>query len=324
MSNSLPPLNALRAFESSARHLSFKKASEELNVTPSAISQQIKNLEDNLGVVLFHRSSSGLNISKEGQELLPVLEKAFNSIADAVNKIKNSNKAVLKITSSPAFLANWLGPKLPEFQKNYPDVDLHLHSSLDVMNIGEGSYDCAIRIYREKEFPALKEEYQEGLLQFKKLFSTELLMVCNPKLLKDKQGVKKIPKQFEDLISYNLIHFKNYNTWSVMLRYKNSGNIRPDEGIVCGDIDSLLKAIQSGSGIGLIDRELYEHPIYNQTLEEIFSDESPGKLLSYLVTRVDDEKNEAINPFKKWLIAEAKAVQGHYLFDQARKEMNKS
>ncbi|MGI1679425.1 MAG: LysR family transcriptional regulator [Cellvibrionaceae bacterium] len=319
MSKSLPPLNALRAFETSARHLSFKKASEELNVTPSAISQQIKNLEENLGVVLFYRSSSGLSVSKEGRDLLPSLEKAFVDIADAVKAIKVNSKSVIRVTASPTFSANWLVPNLSFFQEKHPEIELQLHSSLDVMNLEESEYDCAVRTYLEKSQIEIEESHEKESLNFKKLFSSEILIACNSALLTNKSGIKSVPEKINQITDFNLIHYKDYNMWSIMLRYMGPEDAKPHEGIVCNDIDGLLKTIQSGDGIGLVDRELYENSIYNGTLDEIFKDESPGKLSFYLVSK-NNKSNTAVDLFKKWLISETKSFQGHYVFDQARKQ----
>src|SRR5260221_3340467 len=124
MSRPLPPLNALRAFESAARHLSFTRAADELNVTQAAISHQVKALEDRLGVKLFRRLPRRLLLTDEGQALLPDLHDAFNRLALAVERISARSAAgTLTASSMTTILITWLAPRLPPFRAPHPEMD---------------------------------------------------------------------------------------------------------------------------------------------------------------------------------------------------------
>ena len=140
------PLNALRAFEAAARHLSFKKAAIELNVTPAALSHQVKGLEERLGTPLFHRLPRGLALTDEGQALLPVLAESFDRIAARLEGFDlGAGREVLTIGSVGTFATSWLLPRLAEFGAAHPEVDLRLSTNNNRVDIAEEGLDFAIR-----------------------------------------------------------------------------------------------------------------------------------------------------------------------------------
>ena len=129
------PLNALKAFEAAARHLSFSKAAEELHVTPAAISQQIKTLEDLLGVQLFHRLNRALALTQAGQAGLPRLSEGFMELAEGVRLIRSqSSQCSLTVWMAPSFAAKWLVPRLHRFAMTHPDIDLSISASNDLID----------------------------------------------------------------------------------------------------------------------------------------------------------------------------------------------
>ncbi len=126
MARRLPPLNALRAFEAAARHLSFTRAAEELNVTQAAISHQVKGIEERLGVVLFRRLNRALLLTDAGQSYLPAVRDAFDRIAEATGNLKAHDSAgVLTVSVLPSFAAKWLVPRLGGFREAHPDIALY-------------------------------------------------------------------------------------------------------------------------------------------------------------------------------------------------------
>jgi LysR family glycine cleavage system transcriptional activator len=141
----LPPLNALRAFEAAARHMSFARAAAELNVTPAAVSHQIKALEEDLGVDLFHRRNRGLELSEPGRALLPDLGEAFARIRAGVGRVRRDNDGgTLTVTTAPSFAAKWLVLRLHRFAERHPEIDVRLTSSDAIVDLAASDIDVAI------------------------------------------------------------------------------------------------------------------------------------------------------------------------------------
>uniref|UniRef100_UPI000370A5A5 LysR family transcriptional regulator n=1 Tax=Herbaspirillum lusitanum TaxID=213312 RepID=UPI000370A5A5 len=140
------PLNALRAFEVAARHLSFTSAADELNVTQTAVSMQVKNLEQRLGVALFRRLPRGLALTDEGLALLPVVAQSFGRIADVLAQFEDGRRReVLTVGVVGTFAVGWLMPRLREFQQTYPFVDLRLLTNNNRVDLAGEGLDYAIR-----------------------------------------------------------------------------------------------------------------------------------------------------------------------------------
>jgi len=167
----LPSLNALRAFEAAARHMSFKQAAEELNVSQSAVSHQVKGLEDSLGIALFARRTRGVELTRKGTMYYPVLRSAFESIAEATDMILEEHSvSVLTLHVYSTFTIRWLLPRLARFQESRQDVQVRLHTAQSDVNCGQNDVDAAIVIGQPRE----------KALQYDYLFSCELSPVCSP------------------------------------------------------------------------------------------------------------------------------------------------
>ncbi|MEL6678929.1 MAG: transcriptional regulator GcvA [Pseudomonadota bacterium] len=146
MSDRLPPLTALRAFEAAARHMSFQRAAEELSVTPAALSFQIKNLEEHLGAPLFHRLNRAVDLTEAGRALLPDTSGGFELLRAAWRSARRSlDDTTLTITAGPAFTAKWLAPRMFSFAQAHPDIELRLAASLKMMDFVRDEVDIAIR-----------------------------------------------------------------------------------------------------------------------------------------------------------------------------------
>src|SRR5260221_3080636 len=174
MSRPLPPLNALRAFESAARHLSFTRAADELNVPKRAISHQVKPLEDRLGVKLFRRLPRRLLLTDEGQALLPDLHDAFNRLALAVERISARSAAgTLTVSSMTTILMTWLVPRLPRFQAAHPEIDVRLMTTQRLVDFAREDVDVAIR-FGNGRWPGVKVE---------RMFGEVLTPLCGKRLI---------------------------------------------------------------------------------------------------------------------------------------------
>src|SRR3954471_7049645 len=193
MGRRLPPLNAIRAFEAAARHLSFTRAAEELNVTQAAISHQLKGLEDVLGLPLFRRMNRSLMLTEAGQSYLPPLRDALDQIADATAKLKASDSGgTLDISTLASFAAKWLVPRLPRFQERHPQIDVRLSTSSHMVDFTQQEVDVAIRFGRGG-WPGVRAE---------RLLTEDVFPVCAPCLL---AGGKSL-KTPEDLANFPLLH----------------------------------------------------------------------------------------------------------------------
>ena len=189
----LPPLSALRAFEATARHLSMKRAADELSVTPTAVSHQIRRLEDALGVVLFERHVRALRLSAAGEQLYPVLNTGFDAFAQAIDAIRGTQaqpgRQRVTLTAPMGLAARWLVPRLGEFATQHPEVDLRIHASDTVVDLHGGSADLAVRY---GETPATGNGFVT-----ERLFGDAYAPVCHP-------GLKV--QSHDDLARVPLIH----------------------------------------------------------------------------------------------------------------------
>jgi LysR family glycine cleavage system transcriptional activator len=152
MSDRLPPLTALRAFEAASRHMSFAKAADELSVTPAALSFQIKSLEDHLGVPVFRRLNRAVELTEEGKLLRPGVAEGFEAIQTAWRSVKRRlDSTTLTITAGPGFTAKWLAPRLFSFAQANPDIELRFSASLRMMDLARDDIDVAIRFGQSRD-----------------------------------------------------------------------------------------------------------------------------------------------------------------------------
>lgn len=211
----LPPLNALRAFEVTARHLNLADAAEELHVTPAAVSQQIKTLEDYLGVKVFHRLPRGLALTDEAERCLPALQRGFSRLQEATRLLRTQNQGdKLDLWSAPAFASKWLMPRLGQFNRLHPGVDLHIHASDSLVEqhshsasavelVRRRQVDVAI-VFGQGEYPGFEVD---------KLFDVHAVPLCAPAL-----RAGQTPLQGpDDLRLHHLLHddtdIEGRHTW---------------------------------------------------------------------------------------------------------------
>ena len=174
MHSAPPPLNALRAFEAAARHLSLTKAALELNVTPGALSHQIRGLEDHLGLKLFDRGVRSIALTAAGKALQPGLQAGFLHIRDALASLNRlGDTRVLVISTPPGFTSKWLAPRLYRFSIAYPEIDVRVSSSINNANFTTDGVDAAIR---NLPVGAARDE----ALEVEKLIDQSLVPVCSP------------------------------------------------------------------------------------------------------------------------------------------------
>src|SRR5438876_6612537 len=174
MRRRLPQLNALKAFEAAARHVSFTRAAEELCVTQGAVSHQVKALEDELGIKLFNRERQRLVITEAGREYLVVVRDALDRIALGTERlVQRQSSGLLTISTSPDFAAKWLVHRLGRFTKAHPDIELRISATMHHVDFAREEVDLAVR-HGDGSWTGLHVE---------RLCVEELFPVCSPKLL---------------------------------------------------------------------------------------------------------------------------------------------
>ncbi|MGB1236869.1 MAG: transcriptional regulator GcvA [Pseudomonadales bacterium] len=175
MTQELPPLNSLRAFNAVVKYMSFQRAAESLFVTPAALSYQVKQLEQFMGVKLFKRLNRAIELTEQGRMLAPGVEQGFEVLAHSVKlAMRQPNSDVLVISAGPAFTSRWLAPRLYRFIAQYPHIDVRISATMQVSNLADGDVDIAVR-YGRGEYPKCRSD---------KLLDEYVVPLCNPQLLK--------------------------------------------------------------------------------------------------------------------------------------------
>lgn len=290
----LPPLNALRAFEAAARHMSFQDAAQELEVTPTAISHQIKNLEQHLGVALFiRRNPRPLELTTAGRQLYPVLRDGFDRFAFAVAHLQTDQAATeLTVTAINDFASKWLVPRLPKFQAAYPDIDIRLQTSVDVIDLKAGTVDMAIR-YGHGNYP--------GLVAIK-LLSDAFIPVCSP-LLPQQKPLGTL----DDLVHHTLIHCEwvNYSgndqpSWAKWLQQAGITTVDPTRGLKFTGESLAIQSALNGQGVALCSNIHAADDLAKGLLVQPFDVELAG-FSFYAVYLPKHPKQDAITKFVDWL-----------------------
>ncbi|MEX0283450.1 MAG: transcriptional regulator GcvA [Paracoccaceae bacterium] len=245
MSDRLPPLTALRAFDAAARHMSFARAAEELNVTPAALSFQIKSLEEHLGQPLFRRLNRAVELTPSGRALAPGAADGFAALAAAWNATRRlQNEQSLTVTAGPAFTSKWLAPRLYEFARAHPEVDLKISASLRRMDFDRDDVDVAIRFGYGRD---------AGLYSLP-LRQEWVTPVTTPELAAQfptPESLKDAPLLFDD--SFGDLGMDA--DWPVWFRAVGM-DFRPSHGARFSQPDHMVDAALAGAGIALGRRSM--------------------------------------------------------------------
>ncbi|EWY41881.1 transcriptional regulator [Skermanella stibiiresistens SB22] len=294
MGRRLPPLNAIRAFEAAARHLSFTRAAEELNVTQAAISHQIKGLEDTLGLPLFRRLNRALVLTEAGQGYLPPLREALDQIADATSKLKAADGGgSLTVSTLASFAAKWLVPRLPRFQERHPSLDVLLSTSSNMVDFTQQDVDVAIRFGRGG---------WEGV-RAEKLLTEDIFPVCAPRLL---EGTKPL-RTPEDLAGFTLLHDDFLIGWTMWLNSAGVSGVDAARGPrFMTDSALMLQAAIAGHGVALARRVLAADDLDAGRLVAPFGFSLPTNLAYYFVAPPRYFERPKVAAFYEWVCAEAR------------------
>ncbi|MBR0877285.1 MULTISPECIES: transcriptional regulator GcvA [Bradyrhizobium] len=293
MTARLPSLNGLRAFEAAARHLSFTLAASELNVTQTAISHQIRRLEEELGIRLFVRQNRALALTPEARDYLPGVRAAFNDLRLATDRLlRKDDDKVLTVSTLASLAAKWLLPRLTDFQEQHPGIDVRITTSTSLVDFQRDNVDAAIR-YGRGQWPGLRADW---------LMADELFPVCSPSLLR---GDKPL-RQPEDLKGYPLLHTSNANSddWRLWLTAAGlPGDIARQPGITFDMIFMTIQAAIDGIGVAMGRTSYVQDDIAKGRLVVPFKIALPADAGFYLVAPEGRREAPKLAAFREWMIA---------------------
>lgn len=284
----LPPLTAIRAFDAVARHVSFKAAAEEIGVTATAISHQIRVLEESLNQRLFIRSARGVVLTEAGEILFRASGSIFTTLREAVSTIhSHCQPNILTLSTTSNFLTNWLVPRLPQLYHQYPDLELRLHSSTDVVDINGTMADCAIR------YSMQADDFLDSTL----LYQDRFVLVASPQL---------VLKSAEDLTRLTLFHIENRHIpapepdWYHWKAAFGPADLAVQSGIRFDDETHAIHAAIGGQGVLLASELLIKHALSQGLLRIALPGSLPGGKY-YFVTSQQKKGREDIQQVKCWL-----------------------
>jgi LysR family glycine cleavage system transcriptional activator len=305
MARQLPPLNALRVFEAAARHLSFTKAAEELHVTQTAVSHQVKLLEDVLGQPLFRRFNRRLVLTDAGQAYLPSLSQAFDLMDAATRKVgRRGGPRPLRISTTQSLAVKWLVPRMPRLQAKHPDIDLLLSTSPYPVDFRREEIDLAIRLGRG-QYPGLHVEH---------LMDDYVFPVCAPALMTGNPPLR-MPA---DLARHVLLHDSwilseeetpTWPNWLAAAEKQGVGvkGIDATRGPGFSDAAMAIQAAIAGQGVALGRNALVAADIAAGHLVQPFGPVLQNRFSYYLVCPPALAQSREVTAFRNWLVEEIAA-----------------
>ncbi len=304
MHSALPSLKALRAFEAAARHLSLTRAALELNVTPGALSHQIRGLEEHLGLKLFDRGVRSIAVTGAGWALEPGLEAAFLHIREALASLDRLGDArVLVVSASPGFTSKWLAPRLYRFSMAYPEIDVRVSSSIKNANFTTDGVDLALR-----NLPL--NAAQDEALEVEKLIDLSLVAVCSPNFI-EKHGPLTSPETLEGL---PLIHDESLSgraampTWADWFAAAGVKGVDVSRGLRFNSSDHALDATVEGAGVLLALDALAYDDLRTGRLVMPFALTLPSRRCYAFVCRQERSEATKVRAFRAWLREEIVAL----------------
>jgi len=293
----MPSLDLLAGFEAAARHLSFTKAGAELFLTQSAVSRQIKELEDQLGVPLFHRRHRALVLTEAGQQFYAAAAQVLTTMRNATSRLKaQSGRKPLSVTTTPSFAALWLVPRLAGFTRTHPGIDVRITAETRVQDLERDGLDIAIR----HGPPALAGPHAV------RLFGERVFPVCSPKLL------KKIPlREPGDLKKHTLLQYDDpegrhpWLHWKSWLEVAGVADLRPAATLTFSGYEQIIPAAVAGHGVALGRSPLVKDLLEDRQLVAPFKSSAEPARFYFAMTAPHAVERPEVSGFLEWLKAEA-------------------
>jgi LysR family glycine cleavage system transcriptional activator len=287
----LPPLETLRVFEVACRHGSYSEAARELHVTHSAVSQRIRQLEEELGLTLFERQGNRMVLTPSGLRLQAGVKNAFSELGAALGSL-HTRRSDVEITVSllPVMAARWLVPRLPRFRARFPHINLHIKTGRSLANFKSDGVDIAIRFGTGD---------WEGLRAIK-LLNEEFFPVCSPGL-----NNGRLPKDPASMLSEPLLIDRNLS-WRAWFRSAGLKLNRDITGTSFTDTNALMEAAVTGQGIALGRLSFTRSDILAGKLVRLSEHSLRVAYCHYAVYPISSESNPALGAFRDWLVEEAR------------------
>jgi LysR family glycine cleavage system transcriptional activator len=299
LADRLPPLDLLASFEAAARHLSFTRAGAERFVTQSAISRQIRALEDDLGVALFKRRHRALALTEHGLKLqrtcVAVLEQLHGTVAEIRAP---SRREVLSLTTTPGFASLWLIPRLPAFTREHPGIDVRLDASFERRNLRADGFDLAIRY----------ASAGAGAPDGQPLFDESMQPVCSPRLLRSGPPLKRP----EDLRFHTLLQVSNAAgagmplEWDPWLQAVGLSDLQPASTLSFSGYGEAIAAALAGQGVAIGRRPLVDALLRKRQLVAPFKDLTAPTRAYFLMIDPAARARPAVRALEAWLLAQAR------------------
>jgi LysR family glycine cleavage system transcriptional activator len=289
----LPPLSALRVFDAAARLESVKGAADELRLTPSAVSHQLRNLEEHLGVSLLRRRSRGIELTEAGSLFAAHIATAFREIHHAVRVVRQDKESsVLRISTAPVFATELIMPNLHDFERRHPTIHLRLEMSEAQADFDTEPVDAAIRLG-----PALSASlYSEELLDI-----SAITVFCSPKLVDGPNSLRTV----EDLAHHTLVSLSNQpalsSLWRQWANSAGNGNLKPARELRFDTFIGALQAAESGLGVILAPHSLVARQLSEKRLVMPFKTFTPLPWAYRFVCRRGQERLAKVDAFRRWI-----------------------
>ena len=291
----LPSLDLIRGFEAAARELSFTRAGAQLHVTQSAVSRQIKTLEDHLGVKLFTRLNRALKLTAEGETLYRTAQSVLRQLEDATASIASrDDEPLLTVTTTVSFAALWLVPRLARFRENQPGIDVRLAAGNELLNLERDRIDVAIRFCEPRAAPA-------GAIS---LTGEEVFPVCNPALTRDRARPLKKPT---DLARHVMLHYDDpagqypWLGWGQWLDAFNLAGLKPAATARYSHYDQVIQAAIAGEGVALGRTPLIKRLLKSGALVAPFRDRVAGTREYFIIVSPRSAARPQVQQFVAWL-----------------------
>lgn len=307
----LPPLNALRAFEAGARHLSFAMAAKELHVTPAAVSHQVKGLEEYLGQRLFRRLARGLELTRAGRALLPKLREGFERFGEALDALRALEDAgTLALSVAPSFATRWLAPRLHRFVSAHPELDVRINASTRLIDpkkdelasgdtvAGSPVEDADIVVrFGTGDYPGFRVD---------KLLPVTVTPMCSPRLIEGAQPLRS-PADLKHhvLIHDNVTYDDGRQLWDAWFEAAGMGEADTSHGLRFSHAMLALEAAADGMGVALGMPVLAQSDLASGRLVAPLELSLPLKFAYYIVSGEDTAERNDVAAFRNWLLAEA-------------------
>lgn len=294
MATRLPPLNSLRAFEAAARHMSFARAADELFVTQSAISHQVKQLEEHLDLKLFLRQNNALTLTDAGRAFLPQVREAFKHLAEATSSLKARDfENVLNLSVPPTFAAKWLRHRLFKFSEQNPELSVKLVATKGLVDFSREDFDAAIR-YGRGEYPGLVAE---------RFLGDEVFPVCSPTLLQGKFKLQSVT----DLRRHTLLHVghtpedETAPDWTKWIHTMGVDGVDTRKGPIFTPAHLAIDAAIDAEGVALVKGTWVTQELGSGRLVRPFEETLPSPFSYFLVYPDGRDSARKLTVFRRWL-----------------------